>query len=324
MHSSNEGKAIHAAVKLLEAIQGQAATDGENPDRRGKRRGIDWRMRIEKTAYSMEHTEVEPYPGERIAGETVDKVAAHLDAAGPNLSGPGCYEVVLARDAKLANGPNGDLQLKAMDRWMEETAAGWPPLHPQPRWNTPMAIDRAATGRPDGWPTEVTLQRLHPWYAALMDRPAGSVSVSGRQAPNKQDALRMQAASVERAFGKRKTRKLDEDSAEHGSQTVLVLEARQIAFDNIESVGEAVRRLPLATRNAVDVVVLVETAGNSCWYTTLLKRGTWTRPSGAPPEGLRMVEHGHKPTRGRSIITDPRDIIKVRINELIDLTGRSG
>ena len=86
----------------------------------------------------------------------------------------------------------------------------------------------------------------------------------------------MQAASVERAFGKRKTGKLDEDSAEHGSQAVLVLEARQIAFDNIEGVGEAVRGLPPATRNAVDVVVLVETAGNSCWYATLLKRGDWT------------------------------------------------
>ena len=73
MHSSNEGKAIHAAVKLLEAIEGQAATEGENPDRGGTRRGIDWRMRIGETAYSMERTEV---PGERTAGETVDKVGA--------------------------------------------------------------------------------------------------------------------------------------------------------------------------------------------------------------------------------------------------------
>ena len=101
---------------------------------------------------------------------------------------------------------------------------------------------------------------------------------------------------------------------------MLVLEARQIAFDNIKGVGEAVRGLSPATRNAVDVVVLVETAGNSCWYATVLKRGDWTRPSGAPPEGLRMVEYGHEPTRSRSIITDPRDIVKVRVNELIDLT----
>ena len=324
MHSSNEGKAIHAAVKLLEAIQGQAATEGENPDRRGKRRGIDWRMRIGETAYSMEHTEVEPYPGERIAGETVEKVAAHLDAAAPNLGGPGCYDVILAPDAKLANGPMGELQLESMIRWMEETAAEWPPLHPQPRLNAPMAIEKVATGRPDRWPNDVTLQRLHAWYAALMDRPAGSVSIFGREAPNEQETLRMQAASVERAFGKRKTGKLNEDSAEHESQTVLVLEARQIAFHNIDGIGEAVRGLPPATRNAVDIVVLVETASNSCWYATLLKQGDWTRPSGAPPEGLRMVEHGNEPTRGRSIITDPRDIIKVRVNELIDLTHRAG
>ena len=134
----------------------------------------------------------------------------------------------------------------------------------------------------------------------------------------------MQAASVERAFGKRKTGKLDEDSAEHGSQTVLVLEARQITFDNIKGVGEAVRGLSHATRNAVDAVVLVVTAGNSSWYATLLKRGDWTRPSGTPPEGLRMVEHGHQLTRGRSVITDPRDIIEVSVNELIDLTDRTG
>ena len=326
MHGNNEGKAIDAAVKLLaklEAIQGQAATEGENPDRGGKRQGIDWRMRIGETAYSMEHTEVEPYPGERTARESIDKVGAHLDAAGLNLSGPGCYEVVLAQNAKLANGAKGDRQLKALDRWLEDTAAGWPPLHAQPRWNTPMAINRAATGRPGGWPSEVTLHRLHPWYAALMERPAGSVRIFGREAPNEQDALRMQATSVERAFRKRKTGKLKEDSAEHGSQTVLVLEARQIAFDNIKGVGEAVRGLPPATRNAVDIVVLVETPGNSCWYTTLLKRGTWTRPSGAPPEGLRIVEDGHEPTRGRSSITDPRDIMQVRVNKLIDLTDRA-
>lgn len=324
MHSSNEGKAIHAAVKLLEATQGQAATEGENPDRSGKRRGIDWRMRIGETAYSMEHTEVEPYPGERIAGETVDKVSAHLDATAPNLGGPGCYEMVLAGNAKLANGPKGEVQLKAMDRWMKETAARWPPLHPQPQQNAPNGVDRTATGRPNGWPSDVTLRRFHAWYARLMGRPAGSVCIFGREAPNVQNTLPLQAASVEQAFGKRKTGKLDEDSAEHESQTVLVLEARQLAFDNIENVGKAVRGLPPATRNAIDVVVLVETASNSCWYATLLKRGDWTRPSEAPPEGLRIIENGDEPTRGRSIITDPRDIISVRVNELIDLTHRAG
>lgn len=277
-------------------------------------------MRIGETAYSVEHTEVEPYPSERIAGETVDKVSAHLSATTPNLGGPGCYEVVLAKDAKLANGPKGDLQLNALDRWMRETAAKWPPLHPQPRWNTPRDINTAATGRPDAWPTDVTLQRLQPSYRERMDRPAGSVHICGHAAPNEHDRLRMQAASVERAFGKRKTRKLDEDSTEHGSQTVLVLEARQIAFNNIDDIGEALRGLPPTIRNTVDTVVLVETGGNSSWYATLLKRGDWIRPSEAPPAGLKMVEV-HKPTRGQNI-TDPRDIIQVHINKLIDLTKR--
>ena len=124
MRRTNEGRVVDAAVKLLEAFHGQAADPGgENPDRNGTRSGVDWCMQIKSARYWMEHTLVQPFPSERQGSETVDKVAHHLEMQGTNLGGPGCYEMTLAADAQIANGPKGDRQLETLDQWMKETAA---------------------------------------------------------------------------------------------------------------------------------------------------------------------------------------------------------
>ena len=317
MRRKNEGRVVDAAVKLLEARHRQAANPGgENPDRSGTRSGVDWRMQIGSTCYWMEHTLVQPFPFERQAGETVDKVAHHLETQGINLGGPGCYETILAPDAQIANGPKGDRQLETLERWMKETAAKWPPPKGESRSENPRAVDRFKTGRPKGWRSMVTLQRYHAWYAIVMKRTPGSVKVFGRRIPDNPKTA--QTRTVEEAF-KKKTEKL-EKAAKVGGRTVLVFEAEQGAFDNLEKIGTALRGLPRQLTKSVDDVILVETAIKP-WYAAFLKHGDWIRPAGAPADRLTAVPHDAWLSEGRNASIDMENRIEVQPGELTDLTA---
>ena len=321
MRSKNEGKVVDAAVKLLEALHGGKPTPtGRTPDRGGNRAGVDWHMRIGTTMHWMEHTLVQPFPLERQAGETVDKIAHHLEMHRTNLGGPGCYEIILAPDAQIANGPTGDRQLETLDRWVKETAAGWPTLWGGSRSENRKAIDRYKTGRPEGWHKTVTLQRCHAWYAIAMKRTPGSVKLGGRETPD--DPETAQKRTVEQAF--KKTEKL-EKAAKLGDRTVLVFEADQLAFDNLKNIGTAVRGLPRRTTESVNDIILVETAIDP-WHAALLKHGDWIRPAGAPPNGLTLVPHDAWRSGGRNAPTNMKNLImknlvKVQSDELTDLTA---
>ena len=317
MSRTNEGKVIDGAVKLLEAFHGQVAEpDGENPDRNGTRPGVDWCMQIGSTRYWMEHTLVQPFPSERQASETVKKLAHHFETQGTNLGGPGCYELILAADAQVANGPNGDRQIETLDQWMKETAAGWPPARGQSQSENPRAIDKRKTERPDDWQAMVTLQRLHAWYAAVMKRTPGSVTLFGRTTPA--DAETAQRCTVERALEK-KTEKL-EQAARLGGQTVLVFDAEQSAFNNLENIGTSLRSLPQGVTERVDDIILVETAIDP-WYATFLKHKDWVRPAGAPPGGLTVVPHDAWRNGGPNARIERENYIKVQISALTDLTA---
>ena len=268
----------------------------------------------------MEHTLVQPFPLERQAGETVDKIAHHLEMHRTNLGGPGCYEIILAPDAQIANGPTGDRQLETLDRWVKETAAGWPTLWGGSRSENRKAIDRYKTGRPEGWHKTVTLQRCHAWYAIAMKRTPGSVKLGGRETPD--DPETAQKRTVEQAF--KKTEKL-EKAAKLGDRTVLVFEADQLAFDNLKNIGTAVRGLPRRTTESVNDIILVETAIDP-WHAALLKHGDWIRPAGAPPNGLTLVPHDAWRSGGRNAPTNMKNLImknlvKVQSDELTDLTA---
>ncbi len=317
MRRTNEGKVVDAAVKLLEAVHGQAADPGgENPDRNGTRPGVDWCTQISSTKYWMEHTLVQPFPCERRGRETVDKVARHLERQGTNLGGPGCYDIILAADAQIANGPKGDRQLETLDQWMKETAAGWPPLRERSTSENPGPVDRFKTEQPEDWQSMVTLQRYHAWYASGMKRTPGSVELFGRRTPT--DLETAQRLTVERAFEK-KTEKL-EKAAEVGGQTVLIFEAEQVAFDNLENIGTILRGLPPGLTERIDDVILVETAIDP-WYATFLKRGDWIRSAGAPPGGLTTVPHDAWRKGGRNARIDIENRIEVQTSGLTDRTA---
>ena len=317
MRRTNEGRVVDAAVKLLEASHGQAADPGgENPDRNGDRSGVDWCMRIRDTRYWMEHTLVQPFPSERLGGETVDKVARHLEMQGTNLGGPGCYEIILAADAQIANGSKGDHQLETLDQWMKETAARWPPLRGRSRSEKPGAVDKCKTERPEDWQSMVTLQRRHASYVDVMKRTPGSVKLAGRRTPA--DLETAQRRTVERAL-EMKTEKL-EKAAKLGGRTVLVFETEQSAFDNLENIGTALRGLPRRLTERVDDVILVETAIDP-WHATFLKHGDWIRPAGAPPGGLTPVPHDAWRSGGRNAPIDMENRIEVPTGELTDLTA---
>ena len=316
MRSKNEGRVVDAAVKLLEARHGRAADPGgENPDRGGTQSGVDWRMRIGTTMYWMEHTLVQPFPYERRGGETVDKVARHLEMHRTNLGGPGCYEIILDKDAQIANGPKGDRQLETLDRWMKETAAGWPPLGGDPA-RTPERWRDSTTGRPEGWLSTVTLLRCDARYATTMKRTPGSVKLGGRETPD--DPETAQRQTVEQAFEK-KTKKL-EKAAKLADRTVLVFEAEQCAFDNLENIGTALRGLPRRLTERVDDVILVETAIDP-WHAAFLKRGDWIRPAGAPLGGLTPVPHDAWRSGARNAPIDMENHIEFQTGELTDLTA---
>ena len=288
MRRTNEGRVVDAAVKLLEGFHGQAADPGgENPDRNGTRPGVDWCMRIRSTTYWMEHTLVQPFPSERRGGETVDKVAQHLKMQGTNLGGPGCYEIILAADAQIANGPKGDRQLETLGPVDQgdggQMAAGEGKIQVR---RTPEAVDRSKTERPGDWQSMVTLQRYHAWYASGMKRTPGSVKLFGRRTPA--DLETAQRRTVELALEK-KTEKL-EKAAKLGGRTVLVFEAEQLGFDNLENIGTSLRGLPRRLTERVDDVILVET-GIDPWHATFLKHEDWIRPAEAPPGGLTPVPH---------------------------------
>jgi len=264
----------------------------------------------------MEHTLVQPFPSERRASETVDKVAHHLEMHRTNLGGPGCYEIILDSDAQIANGPKGDRQLETLDRWMKEAAAGWPPLEERSQRENPKAVDRSKTGRPEGWQSTVTLRRCHAWYAIVMEKTPGSVELFGRRTPD--DPETAQRRTVERAF-ETKTEKL-EKAAKLGDRTVLVFEAEQLAFDNLENIGTALRGLPRRLTERVDDVILVETAIDP-WHAAFLKRGDWIRPAGSPPGGLSPVPHDAWRNGARNAPIDMENRIEVQTGKLTDLTA---
>ena len=318
MRSKNEGKVIDVAVKLLETLHGRTAKPGgENPDRGGTRPGVDWRMQIGTTMYWLEHTLVQPFESERRGGETVDKVAKYLKKNKINLGGPGCYEIILAQDAQIANGPKGDRQLETLNQWMKQTAAGWPPLGEGARSQNPGRVDRKETGRPEDWKSRVTLQRRNAEYAIGQKRTPGSVELFGRRAPD--DPETAQTLTVKRAFN-RKTEKL-EKAAKSKGRTVLVFEAEHGAFDSLKNIGTVLRGLPRQTSERVDDIILVRTEIDP-WHATFLKHGDWIRPAGAPPNGYTVILHGAERCGERNApINIENNIIAFQTSELTDLTA---
>lgn len=315
MSSKNEGKVLHVAVKLLETLHGRTAKpNGENPDRGGTRPGVDWRMQIGTTMYWLEHTLVQPFECERRGGETVDKVANHLKRNTTTLDGPGCYEITLAQDAQIANGPKGDQQLETLDQWIRETATRWPPLGAGSKWENPDGLDREETGQPENWTSMVTLQRYNAAYTIGQNRTPGSVVLRGRRAP--EDPETAQRLTVQRAFD-RKTKKLEKAAKSEG-RTVLVFEAEHVAFDSLKTIGTVLRELPRETSERVDTIILVRTEIDP-WHATFLKHGDWIRPAGAPPTGYTITPHGAERYGEGNATINIEDIIEFRTSELTDL-----
>ena len=121
-----------------------------------------------------------------------------------------------------------------------------------------------------------------------------------------------------RAFEK-KTEKL-EKAAKLGGRTVLVFEAEQLAFDNLENIGTALRGLPRPLTERIDDVILVHTAIDP-WHAAFLKRGDWIRPAGAPPAGLTLVCHDAWRSARRNAPIAMENRIEVQTGELTDLTA---
>ena len=194
--------------------------------------------------------------------------------------------------------------------------ARWPPARGVSRSENPRAVDKVKTERPENWQNTVTLQRCHAWHANVMKRTPGSVELFGRRTPA--DPETAQKRTVELALEK-KTEKL-EKAAKLGGRTVLVFEAEQLAFDNLENIGTSLRRLPQRVTERVDNIILVETAIDP-WHATFLKHEDWIRPAGAPPSGLTPVPHDAWRNGGLNTPIDRENHIKVQTSELTDLTA---
>ncbi len=265
MAGYNEGKAVDAVIRLIEARQGcRRADDGWSPDDSDiddPRRRVEYVITIGDRLFAIEHTGIEPFP---------DQVKMGLDNKA--LFAPILQRFDLRSDQEywgLHFPVEASVGLKrkripkvqaAMIAWIEANADHVPVVwYGDKPGNQPLGVEIPEI------PFRFSLHReKFPGFSALGGRIWLHTYVAGDLEAARQDRLR---AACEKKFPKLANWKRDV-----GAHTVLVLEDNDISLTNHQKVTDALEQAEAGMADPPDEVFLVSTYLPKRWTASCLRR----------------------------------------------------
>ena len=269
--STNEGKACDAVLRLLERRSCEPRADLRFPDRDRVGPPVELRARLGAQEYAIEHTRIEPFPGQIRTGKQFSQLVAPVqEAVSGTLPGPAYYELLFPLDPSL-NEPSHRLveHVETLVHWVRKEAG---PLYMRSRAalaseRSPRYFRESTTGTPPGFPYPVTL------CCSLGIAPAGhrwgGLSCA-RIAPGDDRLECLRAKRLRQALCD-KCPKLDR-CRDEGARTVLVLESDDIALTDQSSVRALLPDLLAKRSDVPDEIYLVVTQVDS-WLVYPMKVG---------------------------------------------------
>ena len=260
--AKNEGKVCDAAVRFLERREGQPRADVVRPEAAGGDSQVDLQLRLGSQVYAIEHTQIEAFEHQVRSDCHFDQLVPPVKAAlSGTLPGDAVYHLHFPIETGLGK-KSLDLTRtqEALVQWVREKADF---LDARDKAVSADEVHlglhhRSVSGRPSGFPYDVTLHRRR--RSRRTRGEPGSVDVA-RVEPEDLESSRVER--LRRAFQAKcpKLRQCKED----GARTVLVLESNDLPLSNSVLIHEALVPALDEREDVPDEVYLVETISH-VWF----------------------------------------------------------
>jgi hypothetical protein len=268
MSRYHEGKSLDAVIRRLEGRAGRVReADGRSPDEMrdpDPRRRVDYVCTIGGQLCAIEHTSIEPFPGQVEMDIQSQALLELVERRFDNRSDAEFWQLLLPVDAVRGLSKRAAHQASdALVAWVDKNFATVPIGRYGSRYANPTLSETA-----DGMPFRVS---LHRW--AFPDFAGGRSQLSGRFSVVRVVSGDMEAARIERLKKAcaDKFPKLD-PWRDCGAKTVLVLEENDISLTNHMLVTEAMVLAEEGAENRPDEIYLVSTSLPDIWWVTCLRR----------------------------------------------------
>lgn len=237
IRNENQGVVCDAIVRVLEENTGLNRSDVAHPERPGD---VDLLFKLGADQYALEHTRIEPFPNQILHDARFSQfIGPVMDQLEHDMPKPGDYDLIFPLDTRFNAGTEQLEALRtALVHWVRETAHGLHAIHPQrlSREECSHGVRDTHTGRPEGFPFDVTLVRSVHWAESGVH---DGVLLPVRIAPADVEALR--GERIQTAIDK-KRRKLFRRKSD-GARAVLALENNDMILSNHALVGEHLTEL---------------------------------------------------------------------------------
>lgn len=262
MARNNEGMVCDAVVRVLEGITGQERSDTEHPNPSGGPGDVDLLFKLGADQYALEHTRIEAFPNQIQQDIHFSKfISPVLDQLKCDIPKPGIYNLMFPLDARFNVGVEKLEALRSkLTRWVQEMAYEMHEEHPLrlSKEVNPREIRQRATGRPEGFPFDVTLTRSVHWADSGVH---DGVLKPSRIAPGDVEDLRRERiqTAIDKKRSKLARRKSD------GARAILALENNDISLSNHALVGERLAELLPDRPRWLDELFYIDTTTSSTW-----------------------------------------------------------
>jgi hypothetical protein len=259
----NEGKALDAVIRHLEARECSARSDLRFPELDGRGAPVELVCMLGPQLFAFEHTGVEAFHGQLQMDADAEKLLVPLMrrlTAAINTNDHLMLDVPVDATVGLKSS-DVPLVRDSIERWALATAPTLQATHRGSR-ETP------TKGKPQGVPFEVSLHRFE-----TTDGPTkGQVSFRRIVAF---DVEKARAPRLQQAYDD-KLGKLSAWKSDFGARTVLILEESDIALTNHHLVAAAALAVERSTTNRPDEVYLLSTATKGGWSLMCIRCDTRT------------------------------------------------
>ena len=231
----NEGLVCDAVVRVLEERTGQQRSNIEHPEGAGVPGGVDLLFRLGSDQYALEHTRIEPFPNQiQHDAQFSQFIGPVMDQLEHDMPQPGVYDLIFPLDTRFNAGAEQLEALRtALLHWVRDTAQDLQAIYPRrlSREECPHGVRDTHTGRPEGFPFDVTLARSVHWAESGVH---DGVLRPVRIAPADVEALRRER--IQTAIDKKRPKLAHRKS--EGARAVLVMENNDMILSNHALVGE--------------------------------------------------------------------------------------
>ena len=265
VHANNKGRVCDAVVRVLEEATGYERAGITCPERAGGPGAVELLFSLGRDRYVLEHTRIEAFPRQmQYDAYFSEFIGPVMDELRRDMPRPGIYDLFFPLNMRFDGGRKRLPTLRAaLIEWVRAKARELHGLNPRrlSREERPHGVRDLRTGRPDGFPFDVTLARSVHWSQSGVH---DGILLPIRIAPDDIEPLRRERIGTAL---RSKQPKLGHRKAQ-GARTILVLENGDMILSNHALVGEHIAALLSKRQWWLDQLFLMDTT-TSNW--TLLR-----------------------------------------------------